>query len=83
MENELSRVVDALPGLVWAAIPDGHVDFLNRRSCEYTAQSPNDGPEATFSFSPRRAAEDVTDAHGVGAIGALAVRIAEPVNGNY
>jgi PAS domain S-box-containing protein len=36
MDNELSRFVDALPGLVWTALPDGHVDFLNRRWCEYT-----------------------------------------------
>ena len=36
MDSELSRVVDALPGLVWAALPDGHIDFLNQRWCEYT-----------------------------------------------
>jgi PAS domain S-box-containing protein len=36
MENELSRVVDALPGLVWTARPDGYVDFLNQRWVEYT-----------------------------------------------
>ncbi len=36
MENVLSRVVDALPGLVWTALPDGHVDFLNKRWFEYT-----------------------------------------------
>jgi signal transduction histidine kinase len=24
MENELSRVIDALPGLIWTALPDGH-----------------------------------------------------------
>jgi PAS domain S-box-containing protein len=36
MENELRRVVDALPGLVWTALPDGHIDFLNQRWCEYT-----------------------------------------------
>ena len=36
MENQLSRVVDALPGLVWTAHPDGHIDFLNQRWCEYT-----------------------------------------------
>jgi PAS domain S-box-containing protein len=36
MENELSRVIDALPGLVWTALPDGHIDFLNQRWCEYT-----------------------------------------------
>jgi PAS domain S-box-containing protein len=39
MENELSRVVDALPGLVWTALPDGHVDFPNQRWCEYTGLS--------------------------------------------
>jgi PAS domain S-box-containing protein len=36
MENELRRVVDALPGLVWTARPDGHIDFLNQLWCEYT-----------------------------------------------
>jgi PAS domain S-box-containing protein len=36
MESDLSRVVDALPGLVWTALPDGHIDFLNRRWLEYT-----------------------------------------------
>jgi PAS domain S-box-containing protein len=39
MENQLSRVVDALPGLVWTALPDGRIDFLNRRWCEYTGLS--------------------------------------------
>src|SRR5271154_3563266 len=36
METELSRVVDALPGLVWTALPDGRVDFVNHRWSEYT-----------------------------------------------
>ncbi len=36
MKNKLSRVVDALPGLVWTALPDGRIDFLNKRWCEYT-----------------------------------------------
>lgn len=36
MENELGPVVDTLPGLVWTALPDGRVDFLNRTWCEYT-----------------------------------------------
>jgi PAS domain S-box-containing protein len=39
MENEISRVVDALPGLVWTALPDGHVEFLNQRWFEYTGLS--------------------------------------------
>jgi PAS domain S-box-containing protein len=36
MESELRRVVDALPGLVWTARLDGHIDFLNQRWREYT-----------------------------------------------
>lgn len=36
MEIELSRLIDALPGLVWTALPDGSIDFLNRRWCNYT-----------------------------------------------
>ena len=36
MENELGPVIDTLPGLVWTALPDGNVDFVNRYWCEYT-----------------------------------------------
>ncbi|HEY2400703.1 MAG TPA: PAS domain-containing protein, partial [Steroidobacteraceae bacterium] len=36
MDIELRRVVDTLPGLVWTARHDGHIDFLNQRWCEYT-----------------------------------------------
>ncbi len=36
MENELSRFVDALPGLSWTALPDGRVNFVNRRWRAYT-----------------------------------------------
>jgi PAS domain S-box-containing protein len=39
MENDLSLVVDSLPGLIWTALPDGHVNFLNQRWCEYTGLS--------------------------------------------
>ena len=39
MENDLNRVVDLLPGMVWTALPDGQVDFLNQRWCEYTGLS--------------------------------------------
>jgi PAS domain S-box-containing protein len=39
MENEVSRVVDSLPGLIWTALPDGQVDFLNQRWREYTGLS--------------------------------------------
>jgi PAS domain S-box-containing protein len=38
-QNDTCRVVDALPGLVWTALPDGYVDFLNQRWGEYTGLS--------------------------------------------
>jgi PAS domain S-box-containing protein len=39
MELELSHLIEALPGLVWIALPDGRAEFLNRRWCEYTGLS--------------------------------------------
>ena len=47
METELRRIIDTLPGLIWTALPDGHVDFLNQRWCEYT------GLEAAESYGDR------------------------------
>jgi PAS domain S-box-containing protein len=38
----LSRLVDALPGLVWTALPDGNVDFVNQRWCEYVGITPDE-----------------------------------------
>jgi PAS domain S-box-containing protein len=39
MEADLIRIVNALPGLVWTARPDGDIDFLSRGWCEYTGLS--------------------------------------------
>ena len=39
MKNDLGRIVDALPGLIWTALPDGRADYLNHRWCEYTGLS--------------------------------------------
>ncbi|HYG06395.1 MAG TPA: PAS domain-containing protein [Stenotrophomonas sp.] len=44
MQRELSRVVDraiidTVPGFVWQAGPDGSVQFLNQRWCDYTGAS--------------------------------------------
>ena len=36
MQDDLNRVVDALPGLVWTALASGEIDFLNQRWGEYT-----------------------------------------------
>jgi PAS domain-containing protein len=50
MGNELIRVIDALPELVWTALPYGHIDFLNQRWCEYTGLSVDEayGSPATW-----------------------------------
>ena len=36
MEDAFSPVLNALPALVWAALPDGQIDLVNQRFCEYT-----------------------------------------------
>jgi PAS domain S-box-containing protein len=36
MNTDLGHVVDAIPGLVWMAHPDGKVHFLNKRWAEFT-----------------------------------------------
>lgn len=41
MENDLCHIADALPGLVWSSLPNGHVDFLNQRWCDFTGLSPD------------------------------------------
>ncbi len=35
-ESALGLFADALPGLIWTALPDGAVDFVNRRWREFT-----------------------------------------------
>ena len=39
MHSEFNRVVDVLPGMVWTALPNGCIDFINQRWCEYTGLS--------------------------------------------
>ena len=35
LETTLAPLADALPGLVWTALPDGRVDFINQRWRDY------------------------------------------------
>ncbi len=39
VRDELRLAIDTIPGLVWSARPDGDLDFLNQRWCEYTGLS--------------------------------------------
>ncbi|HEU4769026.1 MAG TPA: ATP-binding protein, partial [Pyrinomonadaceae bacterium] len=38
-EKELRRVVETMPAFAWTALPDGSVDFVNRKWREYTGLS--------------------------------------------
>jgi PAS domain S-box-containing protein len=37
--TEVSRIVDAIPGLAWSCDPDGNFDYFNQRWCEYSGMS--------------------------------------------
>ncbi|MGZ3522936.1 MAG: SpoIIE family protein phosphatase [Vulcanimicrobiaceae bacterium] len=39
VDDLVHLVADAIPHLVWITLPDGAVDFVNRRTCEYTGDS--------------------------------------------
>ncbi len=39
---DVRLVVDTIPALAWSSAPDGSVDFVNQRWCEYTGLSPNE-----------------------------------------
>jgi PAS domain S-box-containing protein len=41
-EGRLRTIIDAIPGLVWSAAPDGNVDFLSQPWCDYTGVSLDD-----------------------------------------
>src|SRR4051794_37403321 len=38
MQDEFRRIIDALPELIWTALPNGTVDFVNRSWIVYTGQ---------------------------------------------
>jgi PAS domain S-box-containing protein len=38
--RDLSQIIEAIPGLVWCAAPDGEVNYLNRRMLDYTGTTP-------------------------------------------
>jgi PAS domain S-box-containing protein len=37
--EELSLIIEAIPGLVWCAAPDGELNYLNQRILDYTGTS--------------------------------------------
>ncbi|MEO5693365.1 MAG: PAS domain-containing protein [Usitatibacter sp.] len=47
-EENFRQLADAMPQIVWAATPDGALDYYNRRWFEYIAVSPGDMVEARW-----------------------------------
>ncbi len=41
-ESKLRHVIDTIPALAWCMLPDGSIEFLNRRWHEYTGLSPEE-----------------------------------------
>jgi PAS domain S-box-containing protein len=39
-QRELSLIIEAIPGMVWCAAPDGELNYLNRRLLDYTGTGP-------------------------------------------
>jgi PAS domain S-box-containing protein len=41
-EDRFRRVIDTIPAHAWSALPDGSVDFINKRFLEFAGRSPED-----------------------------------------
>jgi PAS domain S-box-containing protein len=55
IEFHLERVLDAIPGFVWSALPDGEVEFCNQRWRDYTGMSLDEvrGEELAAAIHPQ------------------------------
>lgn len=53
-EDRLRNIIDAVPGFVWSASPEGSVGFVNQRWCDYTGMSVSEacGSGWTASIHP-------------------------------
>jgi len=59
--NERRRVFDALPRLVWTALAGGHIDFHNRRCCEYTGFSSEEAYVRGWQTAPTLKTESLRE----------------------
>jgi PAS domain S-box-containing protein len=41
-EGRIRRIIDAIPAQAWSALPNGYVDFVNRRFVDFTGRSPEE-----------------------------------------
>ena len=59
MENEPRRIVDAIPGFVWTAAPDGSVDSFNQRREDHYRLIADSIPALIAFMSPAGEVESV------------------------
>ena len=45
LRDEFGRIIDTIPDMIYSALPDGSVDFVNQRWVEYTGLSLEEGME--------------------------------------
>ncbi len=48
-ERQFRELADAMPQIVWAARPDGHFDYYNRRWYEFTGRPEGTGGDASWA----------------------------------
>ncbi|WEX79161.1 PAS domain S-box protein [Sinorhizobium numidicum] len=58
-EEELRQVIETVPAMVWTALPDGRVDFINRRWQEFTGLSLDGTSGGTWEPEARFHPEDL------------------------
>ncbi|MCA1439943.1 PAS domain S-box protein [Ensifer sp. IC4062] len=58
-EDELRSVIETVPAMVWTALPDGRVDFINRRWQEFTGLSLDGMSEGSWTPEARFHPDDV------------------------
>jgi PAS domain S-box-containing protein len=58
-EFHLHSVIDAIPGFLWSALPNGNVEFCNRQWLEYTG-APSADVELTAAIDPQCRSDFVT-----------------------
>ncbi|WP_081709650.1 PAS domain-containing protein [Mesorhizobium erdmanii] len=60
MEVELCRVLDALPGMVFTALADGRIDFMNRALTQYIGLSGSWSDRAWPVAAPAKEVDELT-----------------------
>ncbi len=77
-EARFRQLADAMPQMVWAARPDGHLDYYNQRWLDYTAMPPDAADDDSWERTLHP--DDVPTAHQ---IWSRSVHTGEPYETEY